>query len=286
MAVAAVVATGVLVQAQASVTLHFRNGDSMPAMLVDLKAAGFEVIVRGDDRMIPKDQVAWVDFGGNVNVPASAFRDMTPIDHLIVFKNGDTMFAEWVDVGGTSPLRIAIRTRGTDRDLSSNDIARIYLARPSGGGNTGGGGGDTSSGGMQTDGSISVVASQPWTDSSITVRQGEYIRLDVTRAINIREGGDAVTADGEAGNRARQRGLPVSIMPTGGLIGRVGSGQPFAIGTAPQPIRMPASGRLWLGINDLDFGDNSGHFRVVVTRGRKARCYVWAPLRGRRGGRG
>lgn len=267
MAMAAVVGAGALVQAQASVTLHFRNGDSMPAMLVDLKADGFEVTVRGESRMIGKGEVAWVDFGGNVNVPASAFRDMTPIDHLIVFKNGDTMFAEWVDVGGTSPLRIAIRTRGAERDLSSSDIARIYLARPRGGGNAGGGG-NAPSGGMQTDGSVSVVANQPWTDSSITVRQGEFIRIDVTRAINIREGGGAVTADGEAGNRARQRGLPVSIMPMGGLIGRVGSGQPFAIGTAPESIRMPASGRLWLGINDLDFDDNSGWFRVVVTRGR------------------
>jgi hypothetical protein len=77
-----------------------------------------------------------------------------------------------------------------------------------------------------------------------------------------------VTADGESATRARQRGLPVAAMPMGGLIGRVGAGQRFAIGTAPQAIRMPAGGRLWLGINDLDFEDNSGWFRVVITRGR------------------
>lgn len=123
-------AVSTMLRAQAAVTFHFRNGDSMGAMLVDLKAAGFEVTVRGSNRMIPKGDIAWVDFGGNVTVPASAFREMTPVDHLIVFKNGDTMFAEWLDVGGTSPLRIVIKTSRGERELSSADIARIYLARP------------------------------------------------------------------------------------------------------------------------------------------------------------
>jgi hypothetical protein len=123
-------AVSTVLRAQAAVTFHFRNGDSMGAMLVDLNASGFDVTVRGNNRKIPKGDIAWVDFGGNVTVPASAFREMTPVDHLIVFKNGDTMFAEWIDVGGTSPLRITIKTSRGDRDLSSNDIARIYLARP------------------------------------------------------------------------------------------------------------------------------------------------------------
>ena len=76
-AVVTAAATSVLM-AQASVTLHMRNGDAVPVTLVDLKAAGFEVRVNGQDRMIAKDEVAWVDFGGSVNVttatsaPASA----------------------------------------------------------------------------------------------------------------------------------------------------------------------------------------------------------------------
>jgi hypothetical protein len=263
---------GVWLHAQATVTIHFRNGDSMPAMLIDLKADGFEISSRGVDRMIPKDQVAMVDFGARVNVPNSAFRDMTPLDHLIVFRNGDTMLAEWVDVGGTSPLRITVRTGRDDRDLTSNDIARIYLARPrvdeGGGGGRGGRGGDAGRPGMQEDGSIRVDANQPWTDTSMQVRSGEFLRFDVTRAIRIDNSGDTVTADGVAGGGARPRGLPVPMMPRGGLIGRVGSGQPFAIGTAPQAIRMPANGRLWLGINELDVDDNSGWFRVEISRGR------------------
>lgn len=266
-AVVTAAATSVLM-AQASVTLHMRNGDTMSVTLVDLKAGGFEVRVNGDDRMIAKDQVAWVDFGGSVNVTNAALNTISGNNHLVVMRNGDTLSAEWFDVGGTSPLRLAFKTSGGDRDIPSNEVARIYLARPSGaGGGTGGGGATVERGGMQADGSVAVMANQPWTDTGINVRAGEMLRFDVTRTIRV-TGDDESTADGNTDVTARAvlRTVPVRSMPVGGLIGRVGNGQPFAIGTAPQPIRMPVNGRLWLGINDLSFNDNSGHFRVIVSR--------------------
>ena len=71
------------------------------------------------------------------------------------------------------------------------------------------------------------------------------------------------------------RRLPVASMPVGGLVGRINNGTAFAIGTATQAIRMPASCTLNLGVNDTDFTDNSGAFRVAVTRGQ-------APSRDRR----
>jgi len=56
-------------------------------------------------------------------------------------------------------------------------------------------------------------------------------------------------------------------VPVGALIGRVGNnGKPFAIGMQTQPLPMPASGRLFLGVNDNELGDNSGAFTVIVTK--------------------
>jgi hypothetical protein len=52
----------------------------------------------------------------------------------------------------------------------------------------------------------------------------------------------------------------------GTLVGRVGSGRPFLIANNTNPIVMPASGRLALGINDDNYKDNSGGFNVVVTK--------------------
>ena len=270
-AAVALAATSVLT-AQQSVTMHMRNGDAVPVTLVDLKAGGFEIKMNNEDRMIAKDQVAWVDFGGSVNVTPANIDRINGNNHLVVLKNGDTLSAEWFDVGGTSPLRLAFHTSGGDRDIMSNEVARIYLARPANaGGSTGGGGGTVDKGGMQADGSVAVMANQPWTDTGINVKAGEYLNFDVSRTIRFGNGtGDEATADGNTAGRASAvlRTVPVRAMPVGGLIGRVGNGQPFAIGTAPERIRMPVNGRLWLGINDLSFDDNSGHFRVIIQRGQ------------------
>ncbi len=270
-AAVALAATSVLT-AQQSVTMHMRNGDAVPVTLVDLKAGGFEIKMNNEDRMIAKDQVAWVDFGGSVNVTPANIDRINGNNHLVVLKNGDTLSAEWFDVGGTSPLRLAFHTSGGDRDIMSNEVARIYLARPANAGlGTGAGGGNVDKGGMQNDGSVAVMANQPWTDTGINVKAGEYLNFDVSRTIRFGNGtGDEATADGNTAGRASAvlRTVPVRAMPVGGLIGRVGNGQPFAIGTAPERIRMPVNGRLWLGINDLSFDDNSGHFRVIIQRGQ------------------
>jgi len=51
----------------------------------------------------------------------------------------------------------------------------------------------------------------------------------------------------------------------GALIGRVGNSAPFAIGNAAT-LGMPASGQLYLGINDDQVADNHGAFIVKVQR--------------------
>ena len=56
------------------------------------------------------------------------------------------------------------------------------------------------------------------------------------------------------------------VMGVGGLIGKVGNSQPFPIGANTQPIVMPETGRLLLGVNDTNPSDNSGFFSVEVTR--------------------
>jgi len=273
-AVVIAVAAGVVLSAQAPVTMTLRNGDTINVQLIDMGAGGFEVDARGTTRKIPVDQVAMVDFGGNVSVRQTWFNDMRASDHLVVFKNGDTLLTEWTDVGGTSPLILRFNTGRGEREISANDVARIYLVRP--GGNVNRNDRNDAApdrGGAQADGSIAVMAADPWTDSGITVRTGDYLRFDVTREIRFGAGdGDVATADGNAQGRARGgllRRVPVASLPVGGLIGKIGTGgQPFSIGSAPEAIRMPANGRLMLGINDLTFDDNEGWFRVIVTRGR------------------
>lgn len=269
-AAAMALAVGVVMSAQAPVTMTLRSGETMAVTLVDMGARGFEVRVNGAERWIPKDQVALVDFGAPVSVKQAWFSGMTAANNLVVFKNGDTMLTDWTDVGGTSPLVLRFNTGTGEREVSANEVARIYLVAPASvsGGLTGGV--NPERGGMQSDGSVAVMAAEAWTNTGLTVRTGEFLRFAVSREIRFGTGAnDIATADGNPAGTVSGglfRRVPVQSLPVGGLIGKVGNSQAFSIGSAPQPIRMPANGQLMLGINDLTFNDNSGWFRVVITR--------------------
>ena len=74
------------------------------------------------------------------------------------------------------------------------------------------------------------------------------------------------TADPNGNAAEKRANYPDPSVPVGALIGKVGNSAPFAIGMQTQPLGMPASGRLMLGINDNELGDNSGFYTVTVTK--------------------
>ncbi len=265
--IAMALAVSTVMSAQVPATVTLRSGEVLSVTMMDLMGAGFQVRVNGAERMIAKDQVAMVDFGGNVTPQASWFDGIGGLTHLVVFKNGDVMKTEWIDIGGSTPLILKVNNGSGERDLTTNEVARIYLVAPS---NIPAAPGAVIVGGVQGDGSVGVNAADPWTNTGINVRSGEFLRFSVSREIRVGPGAnDIATADGNANVGAGTtmfRRLPVAGLPVGGLIGKVGNGRAFSIGSAPQAIRMPATGTLMLGINDLTFNDNSGWFRVVVSR--------------------
>ena len=123
--------------------------------------------------------------------------------------------------------------------------------------------------GIAANGAIIVAANQPWTDTGITVKKGDRVSFNTTGQIRVTLGDAPESTAGPdgsgafSGSRAR---YPVPSMPVGGLIFKVGTSTPSPIGSNNQPITMPANGRLYLGINDDEFGDNSGSFTVTIAR--------------------
>jgi hypothetical protein len=112
---------------------------------------------------------------------------------------------------------------------------------------------------------VRVEANPGWTDTGIAVRGGDRVTFHATGQITYgHTPGQTAGPDGNA--QVKKNSYPVGGMPVGGLVGRVGNGAPFPIGSNTQPITMPADGRLTLGVNDDEVGDNSGFFSVVVTR--------------------
>jgi hypothetical protein len=112
-------------------------------------------------------------------------------------------------------------------------------------------------------GSLRVRASDPWTNTRITVRRGQLVSFETVGNVfySLDEGATA-GPDGTASSRRNSRQFPVRELGVCGLIGRVGNGAAFPIGSNSRPIVMPANGPLYLGINDSEFNDNSGYFRV------------------------
>lgn len=111
---------------------------------------------------------------------------------------------------------------------------------------------------------VIVSADIPWNDAGIEVRSGQTIYFEATGT--VRWGRDR--RDGPEGedNSPSNPNRPLPNRAAAALIGKVGlnSNDIFFIGSGQGAIRLRASGRLYLGINDDYLPDNSGNFRVVV----------------------
>jgi hypothetical protein len=119
---------------------------------------------------------------------------------------------------------------------------------------------------MTTVATLIVRGSLPWTDTRFNVRRGDVLVLDATgRVFLLGKKEASATPDGNPAHYDAR--FPMPMASAGALIARVGeSGEPFVVVTAPSEIAMPATGRLFLGINDHEFGDNSGAFQVRIKR--------------------
>ena len=87
--------------------------------------------------------------------------------------------------------------------------------------------------------------------------------FDTSGRVQLSNDGNDVAGPAGALSGRRAAQAPLSNAPAGALIGRIGNAPAFAIGDQ-RSITAPASGPLFLGINDDHVADNSGHFGVMV----------------------
>ena len=244
---------------QQSATLTLRSGERLSAQLMDLGGVGYTVRVDGQERQIPANDVAAIDFTGG-SISSSDWDKLSGGGQLLILKSGETITGQLVDIGGSSPLRMTFRTSSGERDFSSNDIARIVMSRPD---NAAATSGTAASSGAATGPGIAVPSQQQWTPTGVTVRRGDWVSFNASGEIHIgSEGNPAIGVNGLAGVLAP--GAPVANGASGALIGRVGNSAPFLIGSQSR-MQMPAAGQLFLGVNDGNLPDNTGSFQVQVT---------------------
>lgn len=124
-------------------------------------------------------------------------------------------------------------------------------------------------GGNQVAGqTIRVNSQQRWTDTGITVRQGDIIRFQSSGQIQLSDNSSDMAGTAGALSRRMAPDAPITGVFAGALIGVI-QGQPaFAIGDQSQ-ITAPSSGKLFLGVNDDYLQDNRGEFVVTLTVERR-----------------
>jgi hypothetical protein len=258
-------------------TLILKNGERHTGTLVYRKDANFNLVENGQERSWPQSEVAVIDIAGGT--PSSdelsklSTSDAELERNLVVLRNGSTVMGKLYNINANDSITIDTK-EGQRRDINLSDISRIYMSNSGArsvfnnvtSGSTGTTGVAAST--PAVPGAVMVQANQQWTDTGITVRRGDRVSFQTSGTIKYGTADDmSAGPDGNpATSNMTRSNFPVGGSLVGALVARVGNSAAFSIGSNSAPIQMPADGRLYLGVNDDNYGDNSGAFAVVITR--------------------
>jgi len=190
-----------------------------------------------------------VSLGASLVADTLVLRDGTRVTgQLIAVRNNVIEFEERRGGG-----------RGRRLHFDRADVIRIEFDAPRGGS----GSSDGRPFGMRERTAI-VNANTPWSDTSVDVRGGQTIYFEARG--EIRWGRDRRDGPEGESNSPRNPNRPMPNRPAAALIAKIGSASTdyFFVGDEQGPIRVRDTGRLYLGVNDDFFNDNSGFFRVVI----------------------
>jgi Zn-dependent protease with chaperone function len=135
--------------------------------------------------------------------------------------------------------------------------------------NSTGNSGWSSYGCTQTPG-FTVTGTQPWADTGVTVPAGIALKITASGAIDV-SAGYSVGPDGQQScmpSSAFPGANPPFIapgLPCWSLVGRIGDGAPFEIGSSVTVTTT--AGRLYLSLNDSGFTGNSGNWNADIKEG-------------------
>jgi hypothetical protein len=263
---------GVVAFANHPATFVLRDGNRVSGELSYKGGTSYTL----DGKDYPSNDIALIEF---VPGPPSAAElnqiptvDNNPSEHerhVFVTRSGQVILGKIYQISPDGNTFTFDAREGGRRDLSADELARVYV-NPAGARSVYASILNNNANAVGTSGvagetrNITVAGNQPWTDTGITVNAGDRVQFQASGQIMFgRTAGMNATPDG---NASMHGNYPDPTVPVGALLGKIGNGKPFAIGMQTQPLGMPESGRLFLGVNDNDFSDNSGAFTVVVRR--------------------
>jgi len=264
--------------AQRNATVLLRSGERVSGEFEDIQNDLLYLRVsHADERRIPVADVALVDFVGGTKGIAYSEVGEARGDDLLLLRDGHSVKGQLRDVvregGGEvttagALVEVIFRAQdGTEHRVNLEQVARLYFGDfPESLDETVGAQKPAEQRPPTPEGAIIVPANVPWVDTGIVVRQGERVSFNASGEVKLSGKHDdlAGPAGSKTGRIDPEARMPKSL--AGSLMGRIGEAAPFGIGDQTTPLAMPASGRLYLGVNDGYLNDNSGQFAVVIRR--------------------
>ncbi|HEX7086074.1 MAG TPA: hypothetical protein VF198_06895 [Vicinamibacterales bacterium] len=251
--------------AQSNATFVLESGERISGELVEM--GGVTVEVNGRTRNFSQDEIAVIDFVGTSSFPDNEVNQVERGRHLLVLRDGRTLSGRLVEVS-SRPGRITFNANGVSREFRANDVARIYLGRPEGASPAGWNDQDDQDDrrGVRT---IQVPGDAGWVNTGIRVVEGQRLMFRTTGQIRLSTNDNDVAGPGGAFSGRTAANAPLRREAAGALIGRIDNGQPFGIGDQRE-ITAPATGVLYLAVNDDVLNDNVGSFTVRLSSPRGA----------------
>jgi hypothetical protein len=154
---------------------------------------------------------------------------------------------------------------GREQEFAMGQVSRVYLGTYPIAAITGGAVAPGLDPGVQAPGAIRVSAKAGWVSTGMRVRKGELVTFNTTGQAQLSDNPNDRAHS--AGTPRTAPGAPIPHVYAGALIGRIGNGQPFAIGDQTS-VAMPNAGLLYLAVNDDELADNAGEFVVQLGRNR------------------
>jgi hypothetical protein len=255
-----------------NVTVWLEDGSSIRGALtaLDSRALAMDRMRAGGVARHALADIAVIDFDGSGRLASderwTGARDERG-PHLLIMKNGRRVPGEFIGPArgsmgrgmGRNPSYLFRAANGRIVSFTPADASRLYLSRT-------GATSDLTDDQFGNETPLVVSSQEAWTRTNVTVRRGDVLMFRASGDVQLSADDNDRARPGGSLSGRRAPAAPLREASAGALIGRVGS-TVFLIGDG-QEVRMPASGELWLGINDDHFADNRGTYQVRVRRDR------------------
>jgi Ca2+-binding EF-hand superfamily protein len=113
---------------------------------------------------------------------------------------------------------------------------------------------------------VRVNPANRWTDSGLSVRAGDTIRVTANGTIQMSDNAQDTASPGGSTSGRRAENAPVLNQPAGMLLAMIDNYGPIVVGDQ-RTFRAPVAGRLSFGVNDDHLPDNRGSYTVNVNVG-------------------